>query len=94
MRTALGKGSGDAWRRPEIHVGDSHRDLDVVAERRNRIVPFATVRADPIIDLIEVIRLTQRRVGNIGRWRRRRGFGTDRARDCRDPRTLQERSAI
>ena len=91
---ALGKGFGDARRRSEVHVRDAHRDLDVLPERRDRAVPLTAVCADTVVGLIEVVGQIQLLGLYTARLGRRRGFRTDRAKDRRHSRTLQERSAI
>src|SRR5204863_2852579 len=86
--------ASDARRGAKIHVGDAHAALDVLlAEIFDLLVPLDAVRADAVIDRIEIVpavcRFEDRRRGGALECRAR----SHRARDGCEPGVLQERAA-
>ena len=60
---------GDARSDPEVHVGDTHRDFDVLlAVPLDLGVPFRTIRPGPIIDLVEIVDPIRRFLAWTQRW--------------------------
>ena len=57
MLTAFSKSLGNTLGCLEIHVRDTHADLDLLTICRNCTIPFNAIGIDTVVDLIKIVHL-------------------------------------
>ena len=95
VREAILQGLGNRRRGAEIHIRDPHADGDAArAVQADLPVPLRAVRADSVVDGVEVVLSIRWLVGKDATRMRRGGANAGGSDECRDPRALEEIPAI